>query len=97
MIRNHPDAYELLKFMVQLSGRFYRGGWGQGFEYILYEATLTGPLSINGYHLDGMDIDQASLLSRRCNGWWTKLPSGDFQFIRLQTWHDNFIIQPSIF
>ena len=97
MDRYHPQALELLGLMRELAARHYPTGWGKDFEYILYESVLTGPIKVNSYWIDRMDIDRVRALSERVNGWWDETPNGMFKFVPLQDWHDQFILQPSIF
>lgn len=93
-----PQALELLKFMHELAARHYQAGWGKDFEYILYESILTGPIKVNSYWIDRMDIDRLRILAERVNGWWVASPEpGIFFFVPLKDWHDQFILQPSIF
>jgi hypothetical protein len=85
----HPQAPELLKLMVELSAKHFRGEWGQDFEYLLYESLLIGPIRINGHWVDRMDIDRVRILSGRVNGWWTQV-NGKFYFVPLDAWHAYF-------
>lgn len=89
MIQIHPQAPELLRLIVELSARHYRGEWGSDFEYVLYESIFVGPIKLNGNWIDRMDIDRVRLLSIRIDGWWTNF-HGQFYFVPLDLWHAHF-------
>lgn len=80
-------AADLFELMKSLSLQTHQCDWAADLEFTLYEATIVGPIPLNGYWLDRIDIDRLAILSDRAGGWWFYDETIDkVRFVDLTEW-----------
>lgn len=87
------DAFDLMRYMSELSERAYCAGWMDGLEYALWTAVLKGRLKYGRLQITRAHATKLKELSERCGGWIVWDDTSGETFLPLDRWQKMYEIE----